>query len=190
MAFPTAIVSMAVISLMISKSIIVSLWLYDSGMQGIMGAKQIIVLGGGFAGLWSAVGAVRKLDELGVGPDAVQVTLVNCDAFHCIRVRNYETDLDSVRVPLDSVLGPICVSRVEGEVAEIDAAAQEFNVTTATGPQMLRYDRLVFALGSQLAGRRLAASRNLPLTWIPTTAPSGSTHTFGRCLAGEIRRGG
>ena len=26
-------------------------------------AKRILVLGGGFAGLWSAVGAARKLDE-------------------------------------------------------------------------------------------------------------------------------
>ena len=53
-----------------------------------MRAKQIVVLGGGFAGLWSAVGAARKLDELGYGPEAVAVTLVNRDGYHCIRVRN------------------------------------------------------------------------------------------------------
>jgi hypothetical protein len=47
-----------------------------------MSAKRILMLGGGFAGLWSAVGAARKLDELGQGPDAVEVTLVNRDAFH------------------------------------------------------------------------------------------------------------
>src|SRR6476659_3016244 len=61
-----------------------------------MNAKRVLVLGGGFAGLWSAVGAARKLDELGQGPDAVEVTLVNRDAFHGIRVRNYEADLTSV----------------------------------------------------------------------------------------------
>ena len=55
-----------------------------------MCAKRILVLGGGFAGLWSAVGAARKLDELGLGSEAVEVTLVNRDAFHSIRVRNYE----------------------------------------------------------------------------------------------------
>jgi NADH dehydrogenase len=55
--------------------------------------KQIVVLGGGFAGLWSAVGAARKVDELGLGPDDVRVTLVNRDAFHTIRVRCYEADL-------------------------------------------------------------------------------------------------
>jgi NADH dehydrogenase FAD-containing subunit len=71
-----------------------------------MSVKRILVLGGGFAGLWSAIGAARKLDELGYGPDAVQVTLVNRDGFHSIRVRTYEADLSQVRVPLDDVLVP------------------------------------------------------------------------------------
>jgi NADH dehydrogenase FAD-containing subunit len=69
----------------------------------MMSVRQILVLGGGFAGLWSALGAARKLDELDQGPDAVEVTLVNRDAFHSIHVRNYEADLTSVRVPLDDV---------------------------------------------------------------------------------------
>src|SRR6202043_2052700 len=111
-----------------------------------MSAKRILVLGGGFAGLWSAVGAARKLDELGHGPEAVEVTLVNRDAFHSIRVRNYEADLTPIRVPLDDVLGPIGVRRVEGQVAGIDLAGQTVSVQTASGQQSLHYDRLVFAL--------------------------------------------
>ena len=115
-----------------------------------MSAKRILVLGGGFAGLWSAVGAARKLDELGEGPDTVEVTLVNRDAFHSIRVRNYESDLTPVRVPLDDVLGPVGVRRVEGDVTGIDLTGQAATVTAAGGQQALFYDRLVFALGSQL----------------------------------------
>ena len=115
-----------------------------------MSAQQILVLGGGFAGLWSALGAARKLDELGRGPEAVEVTLVNRDAFHDIRVRNYEADLSSVRVPLDDVLGPVGVRRVEAEVTGIDSAGQIVTVSTPIGQQRLPYDRLVFALGSQL----------------------------------------
>src|SRR5215831_1748010 len=115
-----------------------------------LSAKQILVLGGGCAGLWSAVGAARKLDELGLGPDQVEVTLVNRDAFHSIRVRNYEPDLTAVRVPLDDVLGPVGVRRVEAEVANIDLTGQAVTVTTSAGQQVLCYDRLIFALGSQL----------------------------------------
>lgn len=71
--------------------------------------KQILVLGGGFAGLWSAVGAARQLDQLG-GTEAVRVTLINRDAFYCIRVRCYEADLSSIRVPLDDVLAQWALS--------------------------------------------------------------------------------
>ena len=113
-------------------------------------ADRILVLGSGFAGLWSAVGAARKLDELGYGPEAVQVTVVNRDGFHNIRVRDYEADLTPVRTPLDDVLVPIGVQRVEGEVAGIDLAEQTVATTTAGGQITLPYDRLVFALGSQV----------------------------------------
>lgn len=115
-----------------------------------MSAPRIVVLGGGFAGLWSAVGAARKLDELGVTSDAVEVVLVNRDAFHSIRVRNYESDLRSVRVPLDDVLEPIGVGRIEGEVAGIDLDQHAVSIRSNNGEKTLAYDRLVFALGSQL----------------------------------------
>lgn len=121
-----------------------------------MSTKRILVLGGGFAGLWSAVGAARKLDELGYGPDVAEVTLVNRDGFHNIRVRNYEADLTSVRVPLDDVLGPVGVRCVEGEVTGLDLAEQTVVVTTVNGPLTLPYDRLVFALGSQLLRPNIA----------------------------------
>jgi NADH:quinone reductase (non-electrogenic) len=121
-----------------------------------MSVKRIVVLGSGFAGLWSAVGAARKLDELGCGPEAVQVTVVNRDGFHNIRVRDYEADLTAVRVPLDDVLSPIGVHRVEAEVTGIDLVAQTVIVTTAGGQLTLPYDRLVFALGSQLRRPNLA----------------------------------
>jgi NADH dehydrogenase len=111
--------------------------------------KRILVLGGGFAGLWSAVGAARKLDE--IGRDDVEVTLVNRDAFHSIRVRNYEADLSTIRVPLADVLEPIDVRLVTGAVGSIDLKGQIVAVETPHGQQMLAYDRLVFALGSQLA---------------------------------------
>jgi NADH dehydrogenase len=111
-------------------------------------ARQIVVLGGGFAGLWAAAGAARKLDELGVGLNTVRVTLVNQDAYHSIRVRNYEADLRGIRVPLDQVLGPIGVARVEGRVHAIDIAGQAVTVDTAAGAATLPYDRLVLALGS------------------------------------------
>ena len=116
----------------------------------ILNAKRILVLGGGFAGLWSALGAARKLDEIGCLSETVEVTLVNRDLFHSIRVRNYESDLSSVRVDLVNVLSPVGIRPMVGDVSGIDFAGQTVQVNTVQGPQELSYDRLVFALGSQL----------------------------------------
>ncbi|MFC4602616.1 NAD(P)/FAD-dependent oxidoreductase [Rhodococcus kronopolitis] len=116
-----------------------------------MAPKRILILGGGFAGLWSAAGAVRKLDKLGLGPDVARVTLVNRDGFHGIRVRNYEPDIASARVPLAGVLDPIGVDLVQGEVTAIDTSGRCVTVASASGPRILTYDRMVFALGSELA---------------------------------------
>lgn len=110
--------------------------------------KRIIVLGGGFAGLWSALGAARKLDELGITSSDVEVLLVDRNDWHAIRVRNYEKNLSDVRVPFDDVLSPAGVRRVSGEVLNIDPVNQRVAIRGL--PEPIGYDRLVFALGSKL----------------------------------------
>ncbi|HVW38946.1 MAG TPA: FAD-dependent oxidoreductase, partial [Pirellulales bacterium] len=112
--------------------------------------QRIVIIGGGFAGLWSAAGAARKLAEAGVGADKVEVVLVNPDAFHGIRVRFYETDLSRVRVPLDQVLAPIGVRRIEGRVEGVDFQRREIDIEFGRFSERLAYDRLVLAAGSQL----------------------------------------
>jgi len=112
--------------------------------------RRIVVLGAGFAGLIAAVGAARKLTELNVAKDDIAVTVVNRDPWHAIRVRNYEADLSDLRVPLDDVLGPIGVDLVIGEITGIDCEHRAVSVKQGAGVQTLGYDRLVFALGSEL----------------------------------------
>jgi NADH:ubiquinone reductase (H+-translocating) len=109
--------------------------------------KQIVVLGAGFAGLIAAVGVARKLAELKIDKSDIPVTVVNRDEWHSIRVRNYETELADTRVPLDDVLGPIGVDLKIGEVTGIDCDRHEIALA---GQPSLSYDRLVFALGSEL----------------------------------------
>lgn len=115
------------------------------------GPSRIVVLGGGFAGLWAAAAAVRCLDQQGVTPESVRVTLVNRDRWHALRVRNYEPDLHDVRVPLDEVLDAISVDRVEAEVEGIDLRRRLVRLQRPDGTAgSLGYDRLVVALGSVL----------------------------------------
>lgn len=112
--------------------------------------KQIVIVGGGFAGMWGALAAARKLDQAGVGADEVAITLINRDRFHCVRPRLYEADLSDVRVPLEKVLAPAGISLLEGTVISVQPSTREVIVETGGGSQRLSYDRMVFAAGSIL----------------------------------------
>lgn len=110
--------------------------------------QEIVIIGGGFAGLWSAVSAARRLDELSV---SARITLVNRDTFHSIRVRNYEADLKDTIIELERVLGPIGVAIVVGEVTALDVDKKIVRVDHTSGNMsLLHYDRLILASGSKL----------------------------------------
>lgn len=154
--------------------------------------QRILVLGAGFAGLWSAVGAARKLDELGAGPEQVEILVVNRTAWHFIRVRNYEANLDEARVPLADVLDPIGVKHIVAEVNDLDVAGRTVACTFEGKPRALSYDRLVFALGSSLVRPPIpglaahgfdidtydaAARLNAHLAALPSLEPSPGQYT-------------
>ncbi|MFN0302837.1 MAG: NAD(P)/FAD-dependent oxidoreductase [Burkholderiales bacterium] len=115
--------------------------------------QRIVVIGGGFAGLWAAAAAARRLDELQSPAAAVRVTLINRDPWHSIRVRNYEQDLRDTRVPLADILDPIGVELVLGEVAAIDPVGQTIRLASGAHHD---YDRLVVASGSALVMPNIA----------------------------------
>ena len=116
--------------------------------MGVSPARRVLVLGSGFAGLWAALGAARRLDELGVDHGAVEITVISPRPFHDIRVRNYEADLSACRIPFRQLLDPAGIGHVTAEVTGIDASAA--TVTTADGT-VHGFDRLVLAVGSKVA---------------------------------------
>jgi NADH:ubiquinone reductase (H+-translocating) len=107
----------------------------------------VIVIGSGFAGLWAALGAARRLGELGVPAGTVDITVLSATPFHDIRVRNYEADLSGCRIPLADLLDPAGVAHIATEVTTIDTSARI--VTTSDG-MTYGYDRLVLASGSHV----------------------------------------
>ncbi|MFI6773148.1 NAD(P)/FAD-dependent oxidoreductase [Nocardia sp. NPDC050412] len=108
--------------------------------------SPVVVLGSGFAGLWAALAAARRLDELGVAVGTVDVTMISSTPYHDIRVRDYETDLSTSRIPLSALLDPVGIKHIIGEVTAIDALARVVESTAGAHG----YDRLVLALGSQV----------------------------------------
>jgi NADH dehydrogenase len=113
--------------------------------------KNILVLGGGFAGVWSAAGAVRVAQENGVGAGELKVTLVSDQEDMVIRPRLYEQDPGQMCVPLDRVLKPIGVERVFAKVTGVDTESRTVTAVSPDGHDIeLPYDRLLLATGSQL----------------------------------------
>jgi NADH dehydrogenase len=114
---------------------------------------RIVVVGGGFAGVWSALSAARHLEQrcaAGAATRQVEVLLISADRYLTIRPRLYESDVHDLRVPLESVLTPVGVRHVEGFVTRIDAAARTVTVQVGKDPTTLSFDRLVLAAGSQI----------------------------------------
>jgi len=128
-----------------------------------------VVLGAGFAGLWSALGAARKLDELGIPGDQVEVVAVNASRYHSIRVRNYEKNLNETLVPLADVLGPTGVNWIEGVVSGIDVKNATLTINTRTATESLEYDRLVFAPGSKLVHPAIPGLKAYRYTEVPAS---------------------
>ncbi|MET3840087.1 NAD(P)/FAD-dependent oxidoreductase [Bradyrhizobium sp. OAE829] len=112
---------------------------------------RIVVLGAGFAGLWAALGAARKRDEIGAAAADVEILVVDRNPYHNIRVRNYEVDISEAAIPLAELLDPVGVDHRVAEVRAVDPARQQVSVTTNSGSEVIAYDRLVLTLGSQLA---------------------------------------
>ena len=107
--------------------------------------KRLVILGGGFAGVWAARAAAAERRRRGAS-DILEIVLVSRDPWLTIRPRLYERALEGMRVPLDEVLAPIGVKRMQGDVRRIDTWAHTVSMDDAG--RMLFYDRLLLAPGS------------------------------------------
>ena len=112
--------------------------------------QRIVILGAGFAGLWSAIGAARRREELGIDPTRLAIVVIDQNPWHSIRVRNYESELEQTRIPLTEVLDPVGVEHLAGLVTDIDVLKREVAYQAGDRSQSLTYDRVVMALGSRL----------------------------------------
>ncbi|WP_367863290.1 NAD(P)/FAD-dependent oxidoreductase [Pseudomonas guariconensis] len=112
--------------------------------------QQLLVIGAGFAGLWSALSAARLLDMH--DRQDVQITVLAPQAELRIRPRFYEADVHNMFAPLQALFDAVDVRFVKGSAESIDEQARRVSYRDEAGqPAQLAYDRLILASGSQLA---------------------------------------
>lgn len=124
-------------------------------MEHNTGAKKhLLVIGGGYAGFWSALSAIRQSRELHKA-DELEVTLINSDNYFTMRPRLYEVSLEGLRVELDKYLKPLGINQIIGRAETILPEQNEVLVSTSHGVRHLRYDYLILATGSSLKALNL-----------------------------------
>ena len=113
-----------------------------------MRQKRIVIVGGGFAGVWAAMGAARSLRRHGA-EGRVGITLLSPDDALVIRPRLYESDLSGVRVPLSGVLSPVGIDYRRATVESIDTNGRRLTLAGHSTAE-LAYDQLVLCAGSSV----------------------------------------
>ncbi|TFF51806.1 FAD-dependent oxidoreductase [Pseudomonas putida] len=112
--------------------------------------QQLLVIGAGFGGLWSALSAARLLDMH--GRNDVEITLLAPQPELRIRPRFYEPDVHRMSAPLTELFEAVGVRFVKGTAESIDEQSRKVGYRDETGRAgELSYDRLVLASGSQLS---------------------------------------
>ncbi|WP_329095187.1 FAD-dependent oxidoreductase [Actinomadura citrea] len=102
---------------------------------------HVVIVGGGFAGVWSAAAAARVR-----GTEDLRITLIAPGDDLVLRPRLYEPEPERATVALKRVLEPVGVEHLRAAVQDIDVDGR---TVTADG-RKVGYDRLVLAAGSRL----------------------------------------
>src|SRR5215510_6365736 len=112
---------------------------------------RLVIIGAGFAGMYSALSAARLREVHGVSPEELEIALVAPEPTLVVRPRLYEPKPETLTAPLLDVLKAIDVTYVQGSAETIDTKSRMVQIATAKGTRKsLSYDRLVVATGSRL----------------------------------------
>jgi NADH:quinone reductase (non-electrogenic) len=114
-------------------------------------SRRILIVGAGFAGVWSALGAARVLDKAGKMDGSIEIALIAPEPALHLRPRFHEPAPSGMSTPLLPLFEAVGVRYVQGRVERIRAQEHSVDATGADGSRFtLSYDQLVLASGSKL----------------------------------------
>lgn len=112
--------------------------------------SNILIIGAGFAGVWSALSAARLLDQAQRADISISVLAPQPELR--IRPRFYEADVHGMKAPLGELFEAVGIHFIPGNAESIDTEGRNVSYTDAQGHrQQIAYDRLILAAGSQVA---------------------------------------
>ncbi|PXX67960.1 MULTISPECIES: NAD(P)/FAD-dependent oxidoreductase [unclassified Pseudomonas] len=111
---------------------------------------NILIIGAGFAGVWSALSAARLLDQ--AQRDDLSISVLAPQAELRIRPRFYEANAHTLKAPVGELFEVVGVRFITGNAEAIDADARSVSYIDSHGQRhQIAYDRLILAAGSQVA---------------------------------------
>ena len=112
--------------------------------------SNILIIGAGFAGVWSALSAARLLDQ--AQREDLSISVLAPQAELHIRPRFYEANAHTLKAPVGELFTAVGVHFITGNAQAIDADARTVSYIDSQGQRhQISYDRLILAAGSQVA---------------------------------------
>lgn len=117
--------------------------------------QNILIIGAGFGGMWSALSAMRQLDKH--DRQDIEVTVLAPEPELRVRPRFYEANVHMMQAPLTELFKATGIRFVKGFVQTIDVAGKTVSYSDEQGNSTeLAYSVLVLAAGSQVKQPDLA----------------------------------
>ncbi|KAJ6436662.1 hypothetical protein O9K51_10781 [Purpureocillium lavendulum] len=114
-----------------------------------MPVSKIVIVGAGFAGVWSALSAKRLLNVKNATD--IEVIVISPEPTLVIRPRLYEANASKMSHPLGDLFHSAGIKFVQGSVQNIYTEAHTVQIRSASGAQStVSYDRLILAAGSSV----------------------------------------
>ncbi|MBD9570798.1 NAD(P)/FAD-dependent oxidoreductase [Ensifer adhaerens] len=113
--------------------------------------ERILIVGAGFAGMWTALGAMRLLDQQGRADGSVEVAVIAPQPELHIRPRLYEKHAAQMKAPLSEIFANVGVRFIRGHAMSISTETNTVTYADEDGLVLsISYSKLVLATGSVL----------------------------------------
>lgn len=112
--------------------------------------SRIVIVGAGFAGVWSALSAQRLID-LRKQQEDIEVFVIAPEPWLTMRPRLYEANASTMKQPLAPLFKAAGINFFQGSVQTIDTTSKTVHVQSSSGNESeVAFDRLILAAGSSV----------------------------------------